>query len=238
MSCTCHRFFGLDRLDRFLLCRVSMQRAVRSLTLIVSLGVMFFYDPAFAGDDFNRVDLPGGISVETPANWEVLSSREIHNVANRAAVIMERAGAEPASAGKITLLALNSDSKPIGAKFRISTIPSPEFTAQDLAGYTQADLDGIKVALLEQSKEFGRAGGIRIISVSTVDRTELNGKPTLLTTYRRDSIGDPGDVWTVMAFQTPLPGRVVETTVSWRTSESARWFPTVKRLVTSLTFAD
>lgn len=192
--------------------------------------------PSFALDTFKSVTLPTGIALEIPEHWEALSVQERKNVADFANAIADKAGIPEDGGVKTRLIALNSNSTPIGAKFRVSsTTPSP-FTAATLTAATPADLEGIKQDMFDDFKKAEKAGSSNVTAITAVDVTDLDGHPTLAVVYRRGSIGDPADIWAVMLLRTPLPDRLVEVTLSWRVSETERWLPAIRRVAASIKF--
>ena len=204
---------------------------------IMVVGLLYMPAPASAIDAFKSVVLPTDIAVEIPSKWEVVSMQERKRLRDNASDIVSKAGAPP-TPGQIknTLIALNSDSTPIGAKFRTSSKTGSDWTVAMLKEATPADFEELKKNSMQMFKEVEKAGGINVIKIITLDVADLDGHPSLVMIYNRGSIGNRSDIWTVMVVSTPLQDRLVETTVSFRTNETARWLPSTQRILKSIKF--
>ena len=195
-----------------------------------------FVGSASAQDtSFRRVQLVHDISLEIPSHWKVLSQETRQNLVAVGKETLKNADVEGPSGKKIKLLAVNATPDPTGAMISVSVISPPEYTQDDLAAATPADLKDIGNETQNMFRKLEVSGGPKIIEMQPVRIEKLNNYRVLVVPYVRTSkIGT--STWQVTQYKIPVSNRLVEITLSYRQSDAIVWQPILERVKRSAQF--
>ena len=186
--------------------------------------------PLFAQDShFVRLNLSGGVSIEIPKHWKVLSADSTTNLAAMSEALMQQAQVERSQSRKITVLAVNATPDPTGAIVRVTISVPPDFTRQELRTVTAADLRAIKSEMVSMLRKVEAAGGPRLLEMHDAKALSLAGFPALAIPYVRAGVGGPSP-WYVTQYKVPMNNRLVEITLSHRQSDAMIWKPILEKI--------
>lgn len=203
---------------------------------VVLMGCMLALSmPASAIDGFKKVTLSQGITIEIPAHWNELPVEERQNLSAMGSAIAAKAGIELEGL-KTNLLAVNAVPAPTQATIRVSSTTRPTFTAADLLAMTDADFLDAGRMVLEQFRQAEKSGGIHVLGMATPSVVTLSGHPTYMMTYFRSGIVDKSEKWQVTQFQSPLPDRNIQVTVSWNVANEPILKPMLVHVIDSVKF--
>lgn len=201
-----------------------MRRLTRSLGAILLVAVA----PLFAQEShFDRLNLAGGVSIEIPKHWKILSADTKSNLAAMSEALMQ-AQVEKLRSRKTTVLAVNAKPDPTGAIVRVTISIPPDFTRQELRVVTPAELRAIKSEMVSLLKTVEAAGGPRLLEMHDPQAASLAGFPALAIPYVRAGVGGPSP-WSVTQYKIPMKDRLVEITLSHRQSDAMIWKPILKK---------
>ena len=209
----------------------------RILTLVLLVIVANFSPPSFAADNnYKRVQLSHGISIEIPGHWTVLSQDTRKNLAASSQAMQDNAGIESTPGRKIGLLAVNATPSPTGAMIRVSVSELADFSQADLVTWTPTDLKEIGAELLSTFRKIEPSGGPRIIEMQTIHVEKFNANyRALVIPYVRAGASGPSP-WQVTQYKIPVADRLVEITLSHRQSDAVLWRPILERVKRSVRF--
>lgn len=195
---------------------------------------VFPYCAVFAKETaFRQVKLPYGISIDIPSHWNILSQDVRKNLGAASEAVSSNAKIEEPNVKKESLLAVNAVPDPTGAMIRVSVISPPEYTQDDLAKVTPADLKEIKNQILSMFKKAEASGGAKIIEMHPVRVEKISRRLSLVAPYIRASFVGPS-FWEVAQYKIPVSNRLVEVTLSCRKSDAMLWRPILERVKRSL----
>jgi hypothetical protein len=195
-----------------------------------------FGNSAFGqGNEFHRIQLSYGISIEIPSHWTVLSQATRNNLGAAGAAVMSNSGIGDSGAQKDRLLAVNATPEPTGAMVRVSVTSPPDYSQADLAAATAADLKALDVEVQKMYKQLETAGGPKLIESQPIRIESVNGKLALILPYVRAGVNGPSP-WQVTQYKIPVGNRMIELTLSQRQSDSIVWRPILERVKRSMLF--
>jgi len=183
---------------------------------------------------FKRVQLDYNICLDIPSNWKVLSQIERQNITVRGKEQLKKAEIEGPS-GKVKLLAVNAIPDPTGAMISVSVCSPPEYTQDELAAATPADLKEFGLEFHNAFKKLEKSGGPKITEMQPVRIEMLNKYRVLVVPYVRVGVNEPV-TWQVTQYRIPVSDRLIEIILSHRQSDANVWQPILERVKSSLQF--
>jgi len=195
-----------------------------------------FVGSASAQDtSFRRVQLVHDISIEIPSHWKVLSQETRQNLVAVGKETLKNADVEGPSGKKIKLLAVNATPDPTGAMISVSVCSPPEYTQDELAAATPADLKEFGLEFHNAFKKLEKSGGPKITEMQPVRIEMLNKYRVLVVPYVRVGVNEPV-TWQVTQYRIPVSDRLIEIILSHRQSDANVWQPILERVKSSLQF--
>ena len=191
--------------------------------------------PASAIDGFKKLKLPQGITIEIPAHWNELPLEDRQNLSAMGSASAAKAGLEIEGL-KTNLLAVNAVPAPTKAMIRVSSTTQPAFTAADLLALSDADLQEAGQMELEQFRKAAKSGGIHLLDMAAPRVVTISGHPTYMLTYFRSGVVNKSEKWQVNQFQSPLPDRIIQVTVSWNVANEQILKPILVHVIDSVKF--
>jgi hypothetical protein len=209
-------------------------RLTTSKCLLGLLLSALFANAALAEDNqFRRLSLSYGISLDIPSHWSVLTQSQQNNIAAAATAAMGNAGAEESGVHKDRLLAINATPIPSGATVRVNVTYPAEFTQADLANITPEDLKAVEEELREGAQQMGNESPTKIIETQPARVDNINGMLALAVSYVREGFSD-GSPWLVTLYQIPIDNRIIQLTLSYRQSDAILWRPIQEHIKRSI----
>jgi hypothetical protein len=195
--------------------------------------------PDLATDSvFSDRDIGDGIRIQYPSHWYILradQSAEINARGRESA-----ATAEPGTANKRTLIAINATPAPTGAMIRVSVTPGTigERELEQALESNSADLlRSIRAEFEAHFPPTMRELGIEVSDIRDPQIVPIDGKNAILIAYRRTSAVD-GGLWEVRLYQIPHGGRTIELTLSNRLSDREVWTPILDRTLRTISVVE
>lgn len=209
-------------------------RLTTSKCLLGLFAYVLFATVALAEDNqFRRLTLPYGISIDIPSHWSVLTQSQKDNIAAAATAAMSNAGVDESGAHKDRLLAVNATPVPSGATVRVNVTYPAEFTQADLAKITAEDLKGVEEELREGAQHMGNESPTKIIETQPARVDSINGRLALAVPYVREGFSD-GSPWLVTLYQIPIDNKMIQLTLSYRQSDAILWRPIQEHIKRSI----
>ncbi|MCB1660346.1 MAG: hypothetical protein KDI39_19155, partial [Pseudomonadales bacterium] len=141
---------------------------------------------------FRHIELKGGISLDIPSHWNILSQASKDNIVTASESIY---GTDNIIREK--LLAVNATPNPTGAMISIAINGSSEFSQTDLKKATDADLKGVEKDVLNELRRLQDSGGVTVIKMQSARVERLNNKYALVLSYTRKGVNNPEIPWQV-----------------------------------------
>lgn len=184
---------------------------------------------------FHRVQLAYGISLDVPSHWMVLSKNNRKNIGAAGQAMIDNAEIEGSSGRKENLFAMNAAPNPTGAMIRVSITSPSEYTQDDLAAITPADLGVIRDETYGMFRKLESSGGPTIIEMQPFRVEKFNNHHVLVMPYVRAGAQGPSS-WQVTQYKVPDSNRLIEMTLSYRKSDATVWRPILERVKRSVKF--
>ena len=148
---------------------------------------------ASASNNFVKVNLPRGVSIELPKNWVVLSKNQRITLDSFVESVLDLSGIGQEEA-ELPFAANYYDDKgnTIGI-LNIRYYPQLELTQADARAATTQDVKELDAALKENMLKSMKAFGVTATSWKGTQKTSINGITAFLTEYRRNSLKGTGE---------------------------------------------
>ncbi|TDF86251.1 hypothetical protein [Pseudomonas sp. H9] len=174
-------------------------------------------------EEFKRLKLPSGISLQVPAQWSVQTPDQ-------------GPGFSVAEAASKRATLLIGHSVPKGALLRLRLGPVSKLTPARLQTLKPEALAKLNDAFFQGMKSVEKEKGPNVVSMREPAVVSVSGHPALRLGYLRAGADGAGENWEVVQLQIPLADRSVHVTMSWSADSDATWRPMMERVTSSLQF--
>jgi hypothetical protein len=189
---------------------------------------------AYATDNFARVSLPKGVSIELPKNWIVLSGNQRITLDSAVESGLDLSGIEQEDS-ELPFAANYYDDK--GATLGILNVryyPQLELAQVDAQAANAQDVNDLDAALRENMIPSMKAFNMKVTSWAGTEKTSINGITVFLTEYRRQSLKGSGE-FRVRLVRVLAGDKSFTLTVSYHEAASFLLKPITDRIINSLT---
>ena len=186
---------------------------------------------------FRHLELSGGISLDVPTHWHILSLQTKKNIVAASEAMISNSGLEEPMDTHEKLLAVNATPSPTGAMISVA-VSSPSVLSQaDLINSTESDLKSFELNSLNEMKALENFGGPTVIKMLPARIDIVNKKYALVLSYIRRGVNNPEIPWKVELYKIPDSTRLIEVILSYRmSSDSVAWKPILERVKRSVRF--
>ncbi|RMD64817.1 hypothetical protein D6833_03840 [Candidatus Parcubacteria bacterium] len=201
-------------------------RAWMFTVMVVSLA-------AHAADNFTRISLPKGVSIELPKNWIVLSRNQLITLDSAVESVLDLSGIEHEES-ELPFAANYYDDK--GNTLGILNIryyPELQLTQADAQAATAQDVKDLDAALRENIVRSTKAFNMKVTSWAGTKKTSINGITVFLTEYRRQALKRSGE-FRVRLVRVFAANKSFTLTVSYDEAASFLLKPITDRIINSL----
>jgi len=187
----------------------------------------------YSSDNFVKVNLPKGVSIEIPKNWVVLSGNQRITLDSAVESRLDLSGIEQEES-KLQFAANYYDDKrnTLGI-LNIRYYPQLDITQEDVRTATLQDVEEIDPALKESIIKSAKAFGMTVTSWNGTQKTIINGITVFLTEYRRNSQKGGGE-FRVRLVRVLSGNKSFTLTVSYHEDASFLLKPITDKIINSL----
>ena len=147
----------------------------------------------YASDNFVKVSLPRGVSIELPKNWIVLSGNQRITMDSAVESGLDLSGIEQEKSELPFAANYYDDKRNTLGILNIRYYPQLDITQEDARTSTLSDVEEIDPALKESILKSAKVFGMTVTSWSGTQKTIINGITVFLTEYRRNSQKGSGE---------------------------------------------
>jgi hypothetical protein len=211
---------------------IQIIRAWMFTVLVVALAANI--TTAYATDNFARVSLPKGVSIELPKNWIVLSGNQRITLDSAVESGLDLSGIEQ-EGSELPFAANYYDDK--GNTLGIINVryyPQLELAQADAQAANAQDVKELDTALRENMIPSMKAFNMKVTSWAGTEKTSINGITVFLTEYRRQAIKGSGE-FRVRLVRVLAGNKSFTLTVSYHEAASFLLKPITDRIINSLT---
>lgn len=202
--------------------------------LIVLVSIVFAH-PSHAGSQYKRFDLEYGISLSIPEHWNVLSMEARKNIQATSEAVMESAEVEDMTVTK-SLLAVDATPAPKGAMIRVSVMDN-DVTSEEIEAASDAEIEELQAYLSSEFRKMEAVSQMRVVRMFRPRVDKIDGRSVMAISYERESLVAKGQNWLVTMYQIPFGGnRMIQFTLSHRTSDEIVWKPILEKVKRSFSF--
>ncbi|MEJ2653333.1 MAG: hypothetical protein P8173_16545, partial [Gammaproteobacteria bacterium] len=209
---------------------------IKRIWISVLAAVIIFaaHGVASATDNFARVKLPKGVSLEIPKNWVVLSGNQRITLDSAVESGLDLSGIKQEDS-ELPLAANYYDDK--GNTLGIMNVryyPQLELTQADAQSAKTQDVRELDAAMKENMVTSMKAFNMTVTSWSGTRKSVINGITVFLTEYQRKSLKGNGD-FKVRLVRVLAADKSFTLTVSYHEAASFLLKPITDRIINSLT---
>lgn len=188
---------------------------------------------AYSADNFVKITLPKGISVELPRNWTALSRNLRITLDSTVQSVTEQIGVFDASSDLNFAANYFEDNGKTAAIFNIRYYPDLKLSQQDAAQSTPNDVRDINALIRANVEKGGKAFGASVIEWRGTKLQQINGATAFVSEYTRTPIENDGEFCSrlVRIFRKQDSYTI---TVSYRLSQERLLRPICDRIITSI----
>lgn len=202
--------------------------ALAAVLLLAAHGV------ASATDNFARVRLPKGVSIEIPKNWVVLSGNQRITMDSAVESGLDLSGIKQ-KGSELPFAANYYDDK--GNTLGIMNVryyPQLELTQADAQSANAQDVRELDAALKENMIPSMKAFNMTVTSWAGTQKSAINGITVFITEYQRKSLKESGE-FRVRLVRVFADDKSFTVTVSYHEAASFLLKPITDRIINSLT---
>lgn len=203
---------------------------ISALAVVLILAV---HGAASATDNFARVKLPKGVSIELPKNWVVLSGNQRITLDSAVESGLDLSGIKQ-EGSELPFAANYYDDK--GNTLGIMNVryyPQLELTQADAQSANAQDVREIDAALKESMIPSMKAFNMTVTSWAGTQKSAINGITVFLTEYQRKSLKGSGE-FRVRLVRVLAADKSFTVTVSYHEGASFLLKPITDRIINSL----
>lgn len=204
----------------------------RLAVVLLSLGCLSGLTPAWAANNFIVVQLPQGVQVELPRNWEALSNNQRITLDSTVQSRLERTGDFDASSDLNFAANYYDDAGKVAALMNVRYYPDMDVTQRDSRDAGPADIEELDRALRANLDKAGKEFGFTVLAWKGTRKQVINGTVAFVTEYRRSPIKNGNFV--VRLIRVLNGPRSFTLTVSYRESDEFLLRPICDRIISSL----
>ncbi|MDO5532000.1 hypothetical protein [Sutterella sp.] len=209
-----------------------LRRGAGALCALLSLGLaMITAGNAAAETPWERLALPEGAVIEIPADFRILSEKEVAGIASYAAGAAQRRQTRDPQR---RLLVANAG-EPSWAVVRLSVFDSNRWNREDLLNATESELRDVRDYYLDYLPKALVRGQARLREVYMPRIVTIAGHPALEITYRRSSQFVVSD-WLVRMYSIETGAKKFLLTISNDLSSADRMDPILNRILWTIEF--
>ena len=203
------------------------------LALPVFFFPLLFVSVVNAANNYVRIALPHGVSMELPRNWVVLSSNQRITLDSSVQAITEGIGMFDASSDLNFAANLYDEANKTAAIVNIRYYPDMELTQADARAASRADVQELDGVLKSSLAQAGKAFGFSLVKWAGTSPRTVNGKIAFVTEYERSPLNNNGNfrVRLVRVFNNNASFTI---TVSYRASQEYLLRPICDRIIASI----
>lgn len=142
---------------------------------------------AYSSDNFVKVSLPRGVSIEIPKNWIVLSGNQRITLDSAVESGLDLSGIEQEESELPFAANYYDDKRNTLGILNIRYYPQLDIIQEDARTATLQDVEEIDSALKESILKSAKVFGMTVTSWSGTQKTIINGITVFLSEYRRTS---------------------------------------------------
>lgn len=186
-----------------------------------------------AASNYVPVELPHGVRIELPRNWEALSRNQRITLDSSVEARAGGGGAFDASSDFNFAANAYDEMGKTAAIVNIRYYPEKSLTQADARAATSRDVQELDATLQSGAAQAGRAGGYSILTWFGTAQQTLNGKVVFITEYERTAINNNG-AFRVRLVRVFNEAASFTLTVSYRSSQEYLLRPICDRVIASL----
>lgn len=202
------------------------------LGLLVSIVMLLFLTTAYATDNFVKINLPKGVSVELPKNWVVISKDQRITLDTMVESGLDLAGIDQENSDLPFAANYYKNGKTIGI-INNRYYSDLDLTQYDAQQATNQDIKELDTALKENMVKSMGAFGTSILSWEGTKKTTINGITAFVTEYHRKALKGTG-AFRVRLVRVFAGKRSFTLTVSYSEEESFFLKTITDRVISSL----
>ena len=200
--------------------------------LVVAVIAFFSLTSVNASDNFVKISLPKGVSIELPKNWIVLSNDLRITIDTMVDSGLDLAGIEYENTDLPFAANYFKNGETVGI-INIRYYSNLDFTQNDSRQATLQDINALNATLKESIVKSMTAAGMSVLSWTGTKKRTINGITVFVTEYRRKSIKGI-EAFRVRLIRVLAGDRSFTLTVSYAEEESASLKPITDRIISSL----
>ena len=200
--------------------------------LVVAVIAFFSLTSVNASDNFVKISLPKGVSIELPKNWIVLSNDLRITIDTMVDSGLDLAGIEYENTDLPFAANYFKNGETVGI-INIRYYSNLDFTQNDSRQATLQDINALNATLKESIVKSMTAAGMSVLSWTGTKKRTINGITVFVTEYRRKSIKGI-EAFRVRLIRVLAGDRSFTLTVSYAEEESASLKPITDRIINSL----
>ncbi len=202
------------------------------LGLLIGVAAFFLLASAYASDNFVKVILPKGVSIELPKNWVVISKDQRITLDTWVESGLDLAEIEHENSDLPFAANYYKNGKTVGI-INNRYYPNIDLTQNDARQATLQDINEIDVALKEIVVKSMKAFGGTILTWEGTKKNTINGITVFVTEYRRKALKGTG-AFRVRLVRVFAGDRSFTLTVSYDEEESFFLKTITDRIISSL----
>ena len=164
------------------------------ISAMIAATMFAVHGVASATDNFARVGLPKGVSIELPKNWVVLSGNQRITLDSAVESGLDLSGIEQESSDLPFAANYYDDKGNTLGLLNVRYYPQLELTQADALSANAQDVKELDAALKENLLPSMKAFGMPVTSWTGTHKTLLNGNTVFITEYRRKPLKGSGEV--------------------------------------------
>ncbi len=155
--------------------------------LIIAMAIFVAHGVAFSANNFVKISLPNGLSIELPRNWVVFSGNQRITLESSVQSRLDLSGIEYEDSNLPFAANYYDDHGNTQGILNIRYYPHFEFTQQDVRSMNTQDVKDLDAAIKEGILNSGEALGITVTSWIGTHKALINGITAFITEYQRKS---------------------------------------------------
>jgi hypothetical protein len=208
---------------------------IKNSGLLLSFVMQLFLTTAYASDNFVKISLPKGVSVEVPKNWVVISKDQRITLDTMVESGLDLAGIDQENSDLPFAANYYNNGKTIGI-INNRYYSDLELTQYDAQQATNQDIKELDSALKENMVKSMSAFGMSILSWEGTKKTTVNGITAFVTEYHRKALKGTG-AFRVRLVRVFAGKRSFTLTVSYSENEAFFLKTITDRIISSLKLA-
>ncbi len=204
--------------------------------LVVTVIAFFSLTSVNASDNFVKISLPKGVSIELPKNWIVLSNDLRITIDTMVDSGLDLAGIEYENTDLPFAANYFKNGETVGIS-NIRYYSNLDFTQNDSRQATLQDINALNTTLKESIVKSMTAAGMSVLSWTGTKKSTINGITVFVTEYRRKSIKGI-EAFRVRLIRVLAGDRSFTLTVSYAEEESFFLKTITDRIISSLKLSD